>query len=178
MRDFKILACVDQDGVVRRKFLLTAIELSGLGCEAAEAAGFVLSDDGSHWHREVTPGVIEHETRHEPHFVKKTLAGPEHFPVDTMFKEAWVFDSAGAVVHDMSKARDIHRSRLRTDRAPLLEALDLAYMRADERGDPVAKSQIAKRKQMLRDAPNHPAIDAAASVDDLKAIGLPAEDGN
>jgi len=36
------------------------------------------------------------------------------------------------VEHDISKARDILRDRLRAQRKPQLEALDMAYLRADE----------------------------------------------
>ena len=46
-------------------------------------------------------------------------------------------------------------------RAPMLAALDVAYMRALEAGEPTVA--IAKQKQALRDATRDPAIDAAQS---------------
>lgn len=71
---------------------------------------------------------------------------------------------------NMDKARDIHRDRIRKARQPLLETADIAYMRALESGDDLAKAQAVAVKQLLRDAPAAPAIDAAASPDELKAV--------
>jgi hypothetical protein len=93
-------------------------------------------------------------------------------PTDRAFRDAWTFDGR-SFGHDMVKAREIHRDRLRVQRAPLLVALDVAYARADEAGDVAAKAEIAARKQSLRDVTATPAIDAAQTVDDLKAIKLP-----
>jgi hypothetical protein len=93
-------------------------------------------------------------------------------PTDRAFRDAWTFDGR-SFGHDMVKAREIHRDRLRVQRAPLLDALDVAYARADEAGDVAAKAEIAARKQSLRDVTATPAIDAAQTVDDLKAIKLP-----
>jgi hypothetical protein len=92
-------------------------------------------------------------------------------PADRTFRNAWTL-AGGEIVHDMAKARDIKRDQLRAERVPLLAALDAAYLRADEAGDAAAKSAIAAEKQKLRDAPDHLAIAAAATVADLKAITL------
>lgn len=73
------------------------------------------------------------------------------------------------VTFDMAQCRAIHRDKLRTARRPLLEALDVEYMRADETDDKDAKAQIAKRKQALREVTVDPAIDAAATIEDLSA---------
>ena len=73
--------------------------------------------------------------------------------------------------YDMPKARSIHRQRLRELRAPLLSKLDVEYQRADEAGDLSAKKQIAAKKQALRDATAHPAIDQAMTIEALsKAV--------
>jgi hypothetical protein len=50
--------------------------------------------------------------------------------------------------------------------------LDMAYLRADESKDEVAKATIAAEKQALRDAPADPAIDAAGTPEELKAVTL------
>lgn len=71
---------------------------------------------------------------------------------------------------DMAKARDIQRDRIREMRAPVLAELDIAYQRADEQGDAEAKADIAARKQALRDATKDPAIDAAKTPEELKAV--------
>lgn len=101
-----------------------------------------------------------------------TRIDPANVPADRTFRGAWVFSGNG-IDHDMAKARAIHRDRMRAARAPLLAALDVEYQRADERGDAKAKADIAARKQTLRDAPADPRIEAANTIDELKAITLP-----
>lgn len=91
------------------------------------------------------------------------------------FRDAWVLKGR-SIDHDMAKARAIHRAKIREARAPLLAQLDVEYQRADERSDTAGKAGIAARKQKLRDATSDPAIDAATTVDDLKAA-WPAELG-
>lgn len=92
-------------------------------------------------------------------------------PADRTFREAWKA-RAGRVEHDMTKCREIHRERLRVERAPQLAGLDIEYQRADEAGDQTAKRRIAAQKQALRDAPANPAIDSARTPEELKAITL------
>jgi len=84
------------------------------------------------------------------------------------FRDAYALKS-GKIDIDMTKAREVHRERLRQMRKPKLEALDIAYQRADERGDTAAKADIAGQKQALRDVTELPAIDAAANVYELRA---------
>ena len=74
------------------------------------------------------------------------------------------------IVIDMSKARDIWRDKIRAERDARFKDLDVAYQRADETGDAVKKADIAAQKQALRDAPADPAIDAATTPEELKAI--------
>lgn len=90
-------------------------------------------------------------------------------PADRTYRGAWV-NSGARIVVDMEKARDIHRDNLRRDRAPLLEALDVQFMRALEQGNPTAG--IAAQKQRLRDITSDPRIDAAATPDALAAVTL------
>lgn len=91
---------------------------------------------------------------------------PADIPSDRTFREAWKADFSV----DMGKARGIWRDRMRAARRPLLDALDIEYQRADERGDAGAKQSVAAQKQSLRDVTADPAIDAALTPDDLKAI--------
>ena len=90
-------------------------------------------------------------------------------PTDRTFRGAWQFNGA-AVEIDMAAARDIHRDNLRAERKPLLEALDVAYMRALE--DDTGTVNITAEKQVLRDVTADPRIDAAATPDELKALTL------
>ena len=68
---------------------------------------------------------------------------------------------------DLARAKDIHKDNIRTARKPLLEVLDVDFVRALEQGDDT--SAIAERKQALRDAPAAPEIASAGSADELKA---------
>ena len=71
---------------------------------------------------------------------------------------------------NMTKAREIKRDQLRAERKPLLEQLDVEYMRAQEAGDTTLQQDIVTKKQSLRDVTVDPVIDAATSPDDLKAV--------
>jgi len=90
---------------------------------------------------------------------------------DRYFRDAWK-DAPGRNKPDvdMGKAREVHREHLRQRRTPLLDKLDLEYMRADEDGDQQKKKDIAKKKQALRDVTSDPAIDAATTPEQLMAI--------
>jgi hypothetical protein len=90
-------------------------------------------------------------------------------PQDRTFRDGWKLDGK-TIGHDMAKCREIHKDRLREARAPKLAALDVDYQRADEDGDSARKRDIAKRKQELRDVTKHPDIEAAKTVEELKAV--------
>jgi len=68
---------------------------------------------------------------------------------------------------NMTKARDIHREKVRQARKPKLEAKDVEFQRALETG--ADTSVIVADKQALRDAPASAAIEAATTPDELKA---------
>lgn len=69
---------------------------------------------------------------------------------------------------NIAKAKDITKDRLRAERAPLLEAQDIAYMRAIESGQDT--SAIVAEKQRLRDITK--LADQATTLDELKALGV------
>jgi len=74
-----------------------------------------------------------------------------------------------AIQVNINKAKDITKDRLRQERAPKLEALDVAFQRALESGSDT--SDIATKKQALRDAPAQ--VDSMTTVEQLKAATLP-----
>lgn len=102
--------------------------------------------------------------------VNVTVVDSAQLP-DRAFRDAWVL-ICGRVAVDMPKAREIQRTRIRAMRSPKLSALDVEYQRADERGDVEGKKAIAAQKQALRDATANPAIEAATTTEELKAITL------
>jgi hypothetical protein len=52
---------------------------------------------------------------------------------------------------NIDKAKDIWKDRWREARKPLLNALDVEFVRALESGDVVKQSEISAKKQALRD---------------------------
>lgn len=90
-------------------------------------------------------------------------------PKDLTFRDAWKM-RAGAIEIDLPRAKEIQRDHLRRERAPLLAALDVDWSRAMAKGDAKAAQEIETKRQALRDVTIDPAIDAATSPDDLKAI--------
>jgi hypothetical protein len=67
---------------------------------------------------------------------------------------------------NLNKAKDITKDRLRLERAPLLQAQDVAFQRALETG--ADTSAIVAEKQRLRDITN--LADQATTLDQLKSI--------
>lgn len=95
-------------------------------------------------------------------------------PEDKSFRNAWCDVTPEEIIDiDMVKAREIHRNKLRSLRVPLLKALDVEYQKADEVNDIAEKAKIALKKRALRDVTADPAIEAAMTPEELKAV-LPA----
>jgi hypothetical protein len=69
---------------------------------------------------------------------------------------------------NIDKAKAIKLDQLRAERAPKLAALDLAFMRAVERGDLLAQARLAAEKQALRDVTKVALPDDVASLKDFK----------
>ena len=70
---------------------------------------------------------------------------------------------------NIDKAKDITKDRLRQERKPKLEALDIQFMQAQEAGSDT--TDIVSKKQQLRDAPAQ--VDTMTTVEELKAASLP-----
>ena len=68
---------------------------------------------------------------------------------------------------DMAKAREIHKTNIRTAREPKLAELDIEFQKALETG--ASTTDIVTKKQALRDAPADTAIENASSTTELKS---------
>ena len=68
---------------------------------------------------------------------------------------------------DMAKAREIHKTNIRTARTPKLAELDIEFQKALETS--ADTSAIVAKKQALRDAPADSGIASASTADELKA---------
>jgi len=68
---------------------------------------------------------------------------------------------------DMAKAKEIHKTNIRTARTPKLAELDIEFQKAQETSADTAA--IVTKKQALRDAPAASSIGSATTTDELKA---------
>jgi hypothetical protein len=73
------------------------------------------------------------------------------------------------IVINFDKAKDITKNRLREERKPQLEALDVQMLRNFNNQELLA--EIEAKKQILRDATKQ--VDTMTTIDELKAASLP-----
>lgn len=126
--------------------------------------------EGPFYIHAATPENIEAEIRKANFAVTGwRIIRYEDIPKDRTYRDSLV-DDGKKLHHDMARAKEIHKTHLRVERAPLLAALDVEYQRADERADAKEKKRIADEKQKLRDVTNHPGIGAAQTTADLKLV--------
>jgi len=84
---------------------------------------------------------------------------------DNDFFNAWEL-ADGVVTVNLAKAKEITKTRLRTEREPLLAAQDVLYMRAIESN--ADTSTIVAEKQRLRDVTG--LVDACTTTAQLRAL--------
>jgi hypothetical protein len=88
----------------------------------------------------------------------------ETLDILNVFFDAYEFDKDQGAVLNIEKAKDIKRNQFRQARKPLLDQLDLEFMRAVETSNAAKKKTIAAKKQELRDVT---AIELPDNVDEL-----------
>ena len=71
---------------------------------------------------------------------------------------------------NIPKAKELQKERFRQVRKPLLEALDIDYQRADEAGDASKQTEVAAKKQALRDVTNSTTLNDATSEAEVRAV--------
>ena len=86
---------------------------------------------------------------------------------DNDFFNAWEL-SNGVVTVNVDKAKEITKARLRAERAPLLAAQDVLYMRATEAGQDT--TAIVAEKNRLRDVTS--LVDACTTTAQLRALSV------
>lgn len=84
------------------------------------------------------------------------------------FFNAWRLIDEKVIVN-FELAKDITKDRLRTERKPMLESLDVVQLR--NLNNPEVLAEIEAKKQALRDATNQ--VDTMTTLDELKAASLP-----
>jgi hypothetical protein len=82
----------------------------------------------------------------------------ENIQVDNDFFDAYQFIK-GQIVLNYELAKEIQKNKWREARKPMLEKLDVDYMKALEIGDLQKQKEISTQKQQLRDVTNIVMID-------------------
>ena len=92
-------------------------------------------------------------------------------PTDRSFRNSWVGvgigTTGGTITEDMTKAKELHKAKIREARVDKLAALDIEYQRATETS--ADTSAIVAKKQALRDAPAASGIATSANTTELTA---------
>ena len=89
-------------------------------------------------------------------------------PSDRHFRNAWSL-SGSVITEDLTASKVIFKDKIREVRKELLEAQDVAYMKALEADDSSAKTASVNAKTALRNAPASSAITNASSISALKS---------
>ena len=115
----------------------------------------------------ITPaGDVNDAIKDVPSGLSYEIVEDSAIPTDRSFRNAWKQNSK-TIETDMTKAKEIHKTNIRTARVPKLAELDIEFQRALETS--ADTSTIVAKKQTLRDAPSASGISTAASEADLKA---------
>ena len=71
-----------------------------------------------------------------------------------------------AITIDITKAKEVWKNKIRIARKPVLEKLDIDFMKAQEAGTDT--TSIVADKNTLRDLPDQ--VDTATTVDEIKTV--------
>lgn len=102
-----------------------------------------------------------------PQVLTWRIIDEQDIPADRTYRDA--LEDNGALRHNITRARELHRNLLRAERSNKMVELDGKWMRATGQGDKQSANAIEAERQKWRDAPADPRIDAAQTVQDLKA---------
>lgn len=102
-------------------------------------------------------------------FCEENLKEGEYVLTDEVFSDISLFPEAfkiinGKITIDYETAKELQRNKWRLARKPLLEKLDVEFMRALENGDILAQKAIVEKKQELRDITKTPMINDLNSI--------------
>ena len=115
----------------------------------------------------ITPaGDVNDAIKDVPSGLSYEIVEDSVIPTDRSFRNAWKQNSK-TIETDMTKAKEIHKDKIRIARTPKLAELDIEFQKALETSS--STTDIVAKKQVLRDAPAASGISTAASEADLKA---------
>jgi len=87
-------------------------------------------------------------------------------PSNRNFRDSWTLEG-NVISEDLTVAKQIFKDKIREVRKPLLDAQDVAYMRAQEADDADAKAAAVTAKIALRNATDASAIEDATTIAEL-----------
>lgn len=93
--------------------------------------------------------IEEIATKDVPEGRPYQIISEEALPKDRDFRDAWEYSEAVGISVHIDKAKEITKERLRKERKPILEELDVAFIQAMETGGDTTK--IIAEKKRLRD---------------------------
>lgn len=93
------------------------------------------------------------------------IVSVDSLPDKPEFTDAWEMDATSISVN-FTKAQQLTKVRLRAERAPLLAAQDIAFMKAQETGASI--TEIVAEKNRLRDVTK--LVDTATTLEELLAL--------
>ena len=99
---------------------------------------------------------------------KQASASGLTVPSTRHFREAWSLNG-NVITEDLTTAKEIFKDKIREVRKPLLETLDVTYMKSLETGNESHKTEAVTKKNNLRNAPAAAAISNATTIDELIA---------
>lgn len=114
---------------------------------------------------DLSMSIEEVASRSVPEGKRYRVIDADKVPKDRTFRKAWQEDLS----IDMAKAIEIQKDQLRELRRPLLQELDVLFLKHIEAGDITKASRVAARKQVLRDITNDPRLYQASCPEELKA---------
>lgn len=109
-------------------------------------------------------GIVK---RRVPEGVEYKIIKEDELLNDRYFRDAWELKN-GKIVENLDKAKEIHKEKLREERKPLFEKLDVDYMRALERNEET--KFIISEKTRLRDITKK--VDSCENLDDIKKVKI------
>ena len=102
-----------------------------------------------------------------PEDINAFVTDSENLPQDATFFNAWELDGEEVVVN-LTKAKEIWKNKLRRARKPILEKLDVEYIKALENEDSSKAKEIVSLKKKLRDVTVSRELTGAKSIESIK----------
>lgn len=99
-----------------------------------------------------------------------TVSDEDFNKLEQEFLSAYDLDEENKLVLNLKKAKELHKQKLRRERQPKLEKLDVEFTISLEEGDDIKRKEVVQKKKQLRDITK--LVDEATSLEEIRQIGL------